>query len=218
MKLKASIAVLAIIGFTLAGCDRSSATDGDSITGIAGSNSPALRPAEFMAWCKNPESGLAKSKEIGDITFSLQYKPLPYIVCTEQKTENITDDVLKTQTQELDALEYFDFKISLTESMGELIKYNLSSAEEYNARVNYLAFGIQDDLKLLSGKDTLTCELLHFERAYDVAPYATLLCAFPKSSNKEKTFLYEDRLFGKGIIKFTFRQEEINNIPQLKTL
>ncbi|MGZ4041849.1 MAG: hypothetical protein ACXVO9_01520 [Bacteroidia bacterium] len=179
-----------------------------------------LDPAEFVKWCRDEENGLLKSKEIGDITFSLQFKPAEYVICMEQKTNMLSSKVLSEGLNELDGMDYYDFKIEITSGEGELLKHNSSSVAGYNERVNYFAFEMQKDLKLINGTDTLDCKLFHFERAYDVAPYTVFLMAFPKirNENKEVVFLYEDKVFKKGIIKFTYSKEELTQIPKLKTI
>ena len=73
---------------------------------------------------------------------------------------------------------------------------------------------------MLAGNDTLDCTLFHFERAYDIAPLATFLLGFPKvkSKNSQRTFFFQDKVFNKGIIKFTYTSEELSQIPKLKTI
>ena len=205
---------LAII---LWGCNPSVETDINAVTGIMRSDA-VLAPEEFVDWCKDEENGLVKAKQLGEITYSLQYKPAEYVLCTEHGSNSLPADQVKLELSELDGLDYYDFKIQLTDGSGELLKYKTASYQEYDARVNYMSFAMQNDLKLIAGEDTLGCKLFHFERIYDVAPYATLLLAFPKARGNERTFMYQDKLFGKGIIKFTFTKEELSNVPQLQTL
>ncbi|MHB8259768.1 MAG: hypothetical protein ACYDCN_00990 [Bacteroidia bacterium] len=78
---------------------------------------------------------------------------------------------------------------------------------------------MEKDIRMVDGMDTLKCVLFHFERAYDVIPYATFLLAFPKSKFPlaEKTFIYNDRVFNKGFIKITYTPEDLSQIPKLKT-
>jgi hypothetical protein len=181
---------------------------------------PKLSPFEYVSWCRDENNGLHKSKELGELTFSLQYKPCEYIVCIEQKKEHIEKSQLYKELEELQGLDYYDFRITLASGQGELLKHGLSSIQEYNERIDYFAFRMQHDIKLIAGKDTLGCQLFHFERSYDVSPEAVFLLGFPVSANanEERTFFYEDNIFRKGIIKFTFTPRELNQIPKLKTL
>jgi hypothetical protein len=109
----------------------------------------------------------------------------------------------------------------LNDGSTELLKYKNTSAQQYSDRVNYFAFGMQNDIALVDGNDTLHCDLYHYERAYDVAPSATMLLGFAKkngSDRKDKTLIFYDRTFNKGMLKFKFAASTLYNKPKLKTL
>ncbi|HZK64304.1 MAG TPA: hypothetical protein VFC34_09170 [Puia sp.] len=181
----------------------------------------SLSPSEYVAWVRNIDNGLRKEKTIEDLTFSVQYKPYPYIVCLEEKKNTLADSIVKNRISGLDGMQYFDLKIALNASQGELLKYKAGNSYEYDRRVKYFAFEMQKDIRLLDGTDTLPCALFHFERTYDVAPYSTFLLGFTPGKDarsEEKTLIFYDRTFGKGTVKFTFRNIELTNIPKLKTL
>jgi hypothetical protein len=180
----------------------------------------ALEKEDYITWCQNKENPLQKKKEIEDITFSLKYKPAEFVACMEQASGKADTNNLKVNVAELDGLDYYDFKIQITSGQGELLKYKVESSSDYINRVNYFAFDMEKDIKIVDGKDTLSCALFHFERAYDVIPYATFVLAFPKSKSpvSEKTFIYQDRVFNKGVIKFTYTLEDLSQIPKLKTI
>src|SRR5256885_770874 len=82
----------------------------------------------------------------------------------------------------------------------------ISSDEEYSDRVNYCAFKFQNDISLYDGKDSIPCSLFHFERAFDIVPYGKFILGFAKSNHPEnaETFIVYDKIFHKGLIKFTF--------------
>jgi hypothetical protein len=176
---------------------------------------------EYVQWVQNPENGFKKQKSINDLLFTLQFKPYEYIVCLEEQKEHIADSTLKKKIAELNEMQYYDLKISLKEGVGELLKYRLNTAQEYTDRVNYFAFGMQKDIKMVEGNDTIPCELYHFERSFDASPNSTILLGFPVKSNSsstEKTLLVYDKTFNTGMVKFTFSKDELKKLPKLKTL
>lgn len=184
-------------------------------------NAETLEPQEYVAWVQNPENGLKRNKEMNDITFSVQYKPLEYIVCIEERKPEIEDSIVKQKVNELSDMQYFDLRISLNEGAGELLKYKLTSQQQYSQRVDYFAFGMQKDIILVEGKDTIPCALYHFERAYDVTPTSTFLLGFnlsKKVSSENKTLIIYDRTFNKGMIKIAFDKNELEKLPKLKTV
>ena len=180
-----------------------------------------LPVSDYVKWVQDFKNGLRKEKKMDDLNFILQYKPAEYIVCMEEREEKMYDTLLKSRVNDLKEMQYYDLKIMLNKEEGELLKYNLSSKEQYEKRVNYFAFRMQDDIQLVEGKDTLPCVLYHFERTYDVAPYCTILVGFnldTKNIQKQKTFLFHDRTFNKGLLKFTFKENKLTNLPKLETI
>jgi len=223
MNLKLILPVAAF--YLLVSCNRNTGSHGSAeLSGeksFSESSQLELEPIEYMSWIQDTEHGLKKEKVIDDITFSAQYKPLAYIACMEERKNAIQESVLKEKEEELKGMQYYDLKISLSGEQTELLKYKLQSGQEYQDRVNYFAFKMQKDISLVEGSDTVPCALYHFERAYDVAPYAKFLLGFPltnKKDRKEKTLVFHDEIFKKGIIKLSFSPQQLINVPKLKTI
>lgn len=196
-----------------AGVDRGSSNS-------KGKSNEQLPPKAYVKWLQDVDNGIKKEKTIDDITFSLQYKPSEYVICMEEKKDQISDSLLKLKQAELSDMEYYDLTISLAEGQGELLKHNLTTVSEYDERIKYFAFDMQQDIKLIEDGDTIPCSLYHFERTYDLAPYSKFLLGFMKGKNsepKKRTLTFYDKIFNKGFIKFNYTDEDFNNIPKLKT-
>jgi hypothetical protein len=115
-------------------------------------------------------------------------------------------------------MSYFKFRIGKSEGTGELLKYNLSSAQEYTNRLNYISFEMQKDIFLIQDKDTVYPGLYHYERVFEVAPYATIVLAFDNEKFKpenEFTIVYNDRLFKKGYIKYNYKAGQLIDLPKI---
>jgi len=195
--------------------------DGTTAELAPNEDAPTLDAADYVSWMKDPENGFKREKKMDELTFSVQYKTPEYITCMELHGRPCADSVLKKNISELNDMQYYDLKIVLEDGSSELLKYKNTSPQQYNDRVNYFAFGMQNDLALVDGNDTLRCELYHFERAYDITPSATLLLGFSKknsSGRNDKTLIFYDRTFNKGMLKFKFAATAFNNKPKLKTL
>lgn len=179
-------------------------------------------PEEYVQWVQDEQYPLTKEKKIDELVFSARYKPHEYIICQEERKNEIPDSVMKKKVAEIEDMEYYDLKIELEDGSGELLKHNLSGGvAQYDERVKYFAFGMQKDVHMVvDGKDTVECGLFHFERGYNVVPYAKFMLGFPKQDKKvnKRMLVFHDKVFQKGIIKFHFTAEELKNIPQLKTL
>ena len=176
-----------------------------------------LAPNDYTAYCENQTNGLIQTKEVGNFLFSAFYKPLNYLAIKEFKTtDSINKKLFDASVKEYGDLTYFSFKIQNTSEQGELLKMNISSDNEYYGRLEYMAFKMQQDFKLIQEKDTLNCSLYHFERVYGLAPHATFVLAFPKTNTqKEMKLWYHDKFFNTGIIMLNFEPEIISNLPTL---
>lgn len=189
-----------------------------------------LAPKEYIRWIEDKEHGIQVKKTIGDYTFATVYKPYEYLIAREIKKDSISAGILDEKINSINDLQYFSFRISAENQNTELLKVGLSSQDEYYARIEYCSFKMQQDIKLVDNNDTLNCVLFHFERVYNIAPYATFVLGFPltekekkdiqqgkKIVHPDKTLSYEDKIFGIGKVNLTIKGENINRIPKLKT-
>ena len=135
-----------------------------SNSGVPEKNSPVqkLEPLQYMSWVENKENGLKVEKKIGEITFTLQYKPLEYVALLDLHKEQLNKQELEKKMDEYSSLQYFTFQIS-ADTQQELLKKDVKGADDYANRINYFSFEMQKDLKLIENTDTLNCELFHFE-------------------------------------------------------
>lgn len=179
---------------------------------------------EYMRWVEDKENGLKVEKKIGEMTYMAQYKPYDYLSVLELKNETIDDKRLKEKIKNYEGMQYFTFRITAEDQQQELLRKNIASDQEYYSRIEYFSFNMQKDFKLIDGKDTLDCELYHYERVYGLAPYATFVLGFPLTkdeeknnrSHRDKTIGYTDHVFGSGNIYMTIKGEDLSRVPELK--
>ena len=181
-----------------------------------------LEPEKYAAWVKDKQYGLRKEKEITDIVYSVQYKPVDFLIIQETRGKALSAAEMDEKRQDYAGTEFYELRIALKEQSGELLKYDLSSPQQYQERVQYMAFDMQKDIKMvLNGTDTIPCAMYHFERAYDVTPFASIQLGFnltKEDQEKEHTLVINDKLFNKGLIKFTYQPIDYKNIPKIKGL
>ena len=84
-------------------------------------------------------------------------------------------------------------------------------------RINYYLNGIQNDIKVLNGEDTLAVENLVYERLYNVSPAQLILFGFDvKNIAKPIKIIIDDRAIGTGKMQFEFNEKTLQSIPQIK--
>lgn len=82
---------------------------------------------------------------------------------------------------------------------------------DYDKAVEYMAFKIQKDFKAVtSTNDTIICSGVLFERNFKVAPFKRALLYFGNiNPNEEIQLIYNDQLFGNGLMKFNFKTKPL---------
>lgn len=178
-----------------------------------------LIPSDYIAWTNNSENGLLKKKSISPLEVELLYKPLPYIIANEQRSNNIDEVIYNQRLRELEGMQYYTLKLGITGEKLNVTNYEVGDNAQQQERLNYLSFAMQKDITLIDGSDTLNCALYHFERSYDISPYRIFVLAFEqKEENKEKdkTLILDLAYFKTGPIKLTFKSTDLVSIPNLK--
>jgi len=148
-----------------------------------------------------------KSKRInqfvGDINYTATEVPLKYYLLKN----------LGNNTKKVDSLYNVNKKERIIEiefmhaDKDDLLK-NEYTNKSYDDAVKYLAFTIQKDFTVVTASnDTIKCSGVNFERNFKVAPFKRALLYFNNiNPNDNIKLIYQDHLFGNGIIKFNFNQ------------
>lgn len=214
-----------ILGFvlltTLWSCSADTANETETVNDehLSLSNTKTELPLEeFVKWVGDKQNDLSKSKEISEMKYHLTYVPKECMAFLELKDEAYTPEEFNSALNSYKTMSYFNFRIELKDGKGELLKYNLTSPQQYTERINYVSFGMQKDIFLVQEKDTLLPGLYHFERTFDVAPFTTVMLAFDNEKfdpEKEFTIVYNDRLFNKGYIKYNYQPKQLIDLPNL---
>lgn len=173
-----------------------------------------LHSNDYVKFVEDESNGLRVSKNIGEVNYMIQYKPIEYILLRE----NNNNGDIKKRKEDLGGMQYYTLTYSLVKNNKDILKFNLTSPDEYYERVNYFSFGLQNDIYLVDGKDTLDCKLFNYVRSYGLSPKADFVLAFDKSKQTkttDKLMVIEDKIFGGGIIKIKISKEDIENIAEL---
>ncbi len=191
------------------------------LSGVALSVYPeeTLPPVEYAAWVADESNGLKVRRPAGDHQLALQYKPLEYLVVLEQKSQRLARERVARRIAELEDLQYF------TLTLAERDPVRSASETSSERPVHYFAFGMQADLALRDGGETLPCRLFHFEQSRPQPPF-TFVLGFPLSERqkqgdrepRDKTLIYDARrLGGPPAVELTVRARSIAALPKLRT-
>lgn len=97
------------------------------------------------------------------------------------------------------------------ENEDDLLKEKYTNLE-YKNSLEYMSFKIQNDFFIVTSKmDTVECSGAVFERDFKVSSHNKIILFFSGIDPNEKIqLIYNDKLFGKGILKFKFKEPILN--------
>ena len=178
-------------------------------------NSNSLSPTDYLKWIAEHRTLLTDSHRQNDVTAALTYLPSDWLAINEagQNPEQIA-----AVRKEYEGLEYYRLRLAASDGQGDILQLRASGTDAYYQRVEYFSFGFQNDLRLLSGPDTLPCRLFHFERNYGAAPYMDFMLGFDQNAgnNYDRRLIYYDRVYSDSTIQLTIPFINIHRIPNLK--
>ena len=174
-------------------------------------------PKEVQEYLIDKENGLVQTIENEDFKIEVQYKPQDYLVGLENRDKKLSEEEFKEKVTEKEGLQYFNIKL-ISKTGKPVLKTKLENEGEEDLRLQYYIGAFEYDLYLADGNDTMPCALYHFERTYEALPFNNISVAFEnKNHNKtDKTLLIADRALGFELIEFTFKKEDILNVPKIK--
>lgn len=131
----------------------------------------------FKLFSKSDNSAI-QTKTFGDLTVAIKYCS-PYELAQKQMDDSEGDTDYSYSELVDEYAKSSDFVLRIENNNGGPIMKSLGNdASKYQELVQYFSFGIQNDLELIAGKDTLDCAFIHFERNYDLAPFAYIKFGF----------------------------------------
>jgi hypothetical protein len=146
------------------------------------------------------------SQFINDINYTATEVPLQYYILknSEDSIEKVDSIYSSNSKERIIEIEFQHAKKS------DLLKEEFTQ-KSYEDAVKYLSFQIEKDFTVItSSNDTITCSGAHFERNFKVAPFKRALLYFNNIDPADHIkLIYQDQLFGNGIIKFNFQETPI---------
>jgi len=174
-----------------------------------------LKPREYAIYVKEHTNQLHKKVDAGALEYSLQYKPLEFIVANEFKKEEISQKDLEIRKEDLKGLQYYSLRMKSNVG-GDVMKIGTNSNDQYFDKINYYSYDFKNDIRLIEGSDTLSCKLFHFVRSHGTAPYVDFIFAFEDKKNDDNKEIYiYDKATLQDVVYFEIKDKDIKLIPQL---
>lgn len=155
---------------------------------------------EDMGWkSKN------NSQQIEDINFTATEVPIEYYLLKDQGNSDLFNIDSLYNENKYERIIEFTFE---QEDEKDLLLEDFTKLS-YEDGIKYMSFDMENDFYVVtSKKDTIKCSGVNYERNFKVAPFQKVMLFFSGIQPKDKIqLIYNDKLFGKGIIKFKFEEQ-----------
>ena len=148
-----------------------------------------------------------KSKRINQFVNDINYTAIEvpiqyYLLKNNQNNVSKVDSLFQLNAKE----RVIEIEFQHTNQVDLLLEEY--TGKSYQDAVKYMAFTIEKDFTVVtSSNDTIKCSGVNFERNFKVAPFKRVLLYFNNiNPNDNIKLIYQDDLFGNGIIKFNFNE------------
>jgi hypothetical protein len=157
---------------------------------------------KFFNYQEQEWKTMSQQHLIGEINYKATEVPNEYYLLKNLNKEKNINAISKSLKNE--RVIEIEFEHS---NQTDLLKKEYTNLG-YKRAVEYMAFKIVKDFKVVtSSNDTIMCSGVNFERTFKVAPYKKIILYFNNIDAKENIkLIYEDYLFGNGILKFNFSE------------
>lgn len=171
---------------------------------------------DYIRYMNNPKNGLVQEKEIDGMVFKVRYLTPELMALNELKSVNVNAVTWQKTLKQYDGLVYG--KITVAAKGGEHILKLLNDQEIDGDGVDeYLNYKAQNDIMMLDGKDTAGCVLYNYSKTYGLARQLDLAVGFNAANTLkgDRVIEFNPELLQRGLLKFRFKQGDIDNIPRL---
>jgi hypothetical protein len=163
---------------------------------------------EIIAYSQTGKSGWSKGISVAGVKYDVSYRHPSLIFAIEDDVDSLIegrDSLLRTSY-------WFNIDISIDGFNQSPLRYQLSSLEEYNMRLDYFLNRAIHDVWLEDGKDTFRPTSYWFENNHNLIARETIVLGFDNREINGKTvqLAFNDRLFRNGIIKANFQKEDLD--------
>jgi hypothetical protein len=176
----------------------------------------SLKAPDYILYLTNPAHGMYQELTINKYLFTIQYKPLDWMMLQDFESSTANADELR---KKYESSSYFVLKIK---GFGDADIAGSTADMKNNVSItpvqSYLNFGIQEDIYMVAGPDTLPCMAMHHEPYNAQTDINTFALAFekPPCTDCDYSIIYSGNYFNNSLLKFYFRKEQLNQLPKLK--
>lgn len=187
---------------------------------LCGCKERVLSPNAYIKYMTDSRHNATKQKNMDRLKYTVRYMTPEMMVLRELRHLSQVDvKLFDSLKNEYDGLCYFDMRVEPSEDGGHIYNALDKTKKEVANAEWYMSFDMGRDFMLVSGTDTVGSALYHFNSTTGLSKVYDYSLAFNRKKGSEQedmVLVYEDKIFGDGLLKFYFSAAEIQSLPKLK--
>lgn len=182
-----------------------------------GCNKKSADVKSYMKYIADIDNGLVNVKEVDGMVVEVRYLTPEAMALNEIKDVNVEELKFRKTLAEYMGGVYFN--ISIKSKNNEHIYQTLSEDGIESTKLEeYLSYKAQPDFYIVTGIDTAKCTLYSYSQTYALAKQFDIAVGFENKDSllsKDKILEFNATRFNRGLLKFVFDKNDINNVPAL---
>lgn len=188
---------------------------------FAGCGSHMLTKAAYIRYIEDPDNGFRKERVVDYWRYKVQLKPAAYIFLQESKMAGTRDEYNK-RLKQLKGWYFFNVYVQ-HDTIHQYSPIRLISTDmaSYNVNLNYYLTQNKGNFTLYVDSLPLYPVIYHYENDYNLSPEDVFVVGFQLPEEQQvrqpgKLVLqYDDELLRNGMVRFVFKQNELEKEPML---
>jgi hypothetical protein len=178
----------------------------------------SLDSEQYLDWYRSANNVFYAKAEQEQVSYEVRLLTTDYEIANEQmdqvKSSKELKKLQKASKEQLTIL----MKVSIPWDGNDIFSYNPSSAILPENRMNYFAFAMKQDIRLLTNNlDTINCSQLLFEKGLNQSTSGTFVLDFDNISTKNvSALLIHDRALSGGKFVLSLKKWNKTKLPKLK--
>ena len=171
---------------------------------------------EYNRWFNDEANGYVRSRQLNDLIFKVQYRPVDLLVVNEIDMDKVysEQDIDKIRESYGDSV-YFMMELSIKDSNSENKKNVYEELKQQNKQKAFmedLSFSILRHVSLKVNAKSYKPTLYHVEKSHELSNSLRFMFAFPLDNNEnidEMTFSYQNFPYSTDSLSFGFNLKDL---------
>ncbi len=172
----------------------------------------------YVKYMNNQNSGLIQEKEVDGLVFKVRYLTPELMALNDLKTITPAESDFNARLKEYAGLDYYNVTVGSKRADGHVLAVLEDEGIDPVKAEDFLNFNMQANIQSVEGADTGKCVLYLLSKTYGLSKEYNIQAGLDvgkHSTINDKTFEMNTDLLNRGLLKFRFKQEDIDRIPSL---